>query len=103
MHSPILLTVWSGILGYMHACMQIVTLCGITPNIETDFVTKLWCIQYKQRGVHNYIQIAYKYTHIQMLTTDRDKYLFNLYIFQTVPQKNISFIKFVKFNEYAST
>ena len=38
-----------------------------------------------------------------MLATDRDKHLFNLYIFRTVPQKNISFIKFVKFNEYAST
>ena len=53
MHSHILLTVWSGIVGYMHACMQIVTLCGfITPNNETAFVIKLWCIQYKQTAVH---------------------------------------------------
>ena len=27
-----------------------------------------------------------------MLATDRDKYLFNLYIFRTVPQKNISLL-----------
>ena len=34
---------------------------------------------------------------------DGDKHLFNLYLFRTVPQKNISCIKIVKFNEYAST
>ena len=55
MHSHILLTVWSGILGYMHACMKIVTLCWlITPNNETDFVIKPLCIQYKQTAVHTF-------------------------------------------------